>query len=131
MAQHVAPGQWKQPKFFELGQWESCIMEIGSPDIVSSGWGERSHKDVKAAFKHTNKHNRTIQRQVRYFAGLTIVPTQSKGPSVSDGKAVLPCKHHGHVQLTCTLRGGSCVVVMEQSFSDSHQNCMHLSPTST
>ena len=65
----LAPGQWKQPKFYELGQYALCLEALGSADVVSSGWGERSHKEVKAAFRFTNKHNATVQRQVGLLPG--------------------------------------------------------------
>ena len=50
--------QWKKfgyPKFFHNRKYEMAIDWLGSAIIVSASGGEATHKELKAAWRHTNK----------------------------------------------------------------------------
>eukprot|EP00891_Asterochloris_glomerata_P001128 jgi/Astpho2/1128/fgenesh1_pg.00020_%23_24_t len=65
---------WAFPKFYDMYKFEELICEFGSVPIASASYGERSHKDFKAAKLFTNNHKATlmsqISKQVRQLDGV-------------------------------------------------------------
>ena len=55
---------WAFPKFYDMYKFEELIREFGSVPIASASYGERSHKDFKAAKLFTNNHKATLMSQV-------------------------------------------------------------------
>ena len=55
---------WAFPKFYDMFKFGELIREFGSVAIASASYGERSHKDFKAAKLFTNNHKATLMNQV-------------------------------------------------------------------
>ena len=53
-----------KPKFALQLTYADTILELGNVELVSTEFGERSHKDVKAAVPFTNHHPETALEQV-------------------------------------------------------------------
>lgn len=53
------------PKFFLMVMWLKTIRQLGSPNVTSTGYGERSHGKLKEGFRYTNKRSsQQIDKQV-------------------------------------------------------------------
>ncbi|DBA97003.1 TPA: hypothetical protein ACH3X1_015286 [Trebouxia sp. C0004] len=54
---HMQASEFAMPKFFLERFWVHTIEMLGCANLSSTGYGESSHKELKAAFRFTNKHN--------------------------------------------------------------------------
>lgn len=54
----------KTPKLFTMRCFARAICELGNVEKIATEFGERSHKDVKAAVAFTNGHSEDVLRQV-------------------------------------------------------------------
>ena len=61
---------WAFPKFYDMFKFGELICEFGSVAIASASYGERSHKDFKAAKLFTNNHKATLMNQVCALHGI-------------------------------------------------------------
>ena len=52
-------------KFFGNRKYEKLIPEYGNVHLLHAGYGEATHKAVKAAYGHTNKQTKSALDQVR------------------------------------------------------------------
>ena len=52
------------PKLFNMRCFVLAITELGNVELIGTEFGERSHKDVKAAVPFTNGHREDMARQV-------------------------------------------------------------------
>jgi hypothetical protein len=57
-------GKCKFPKFFLMRNWEHLILWHGSSNVSSTGYGEHSHKEVKAFKLFTNNRPGQTTKQV-------------------------------------------------------------------
>ena len=64
MIEHFACG-FAIPKFAAAGEAEHDIMDLGGLDLSSTDFGERSHRDIKAAVPFNNHHRSDELRQAR------------------------------------------------------------------
>ena len=53
----MSPSNFCYPKFRRMGTYERTIRLLGNVNLTSTGYGERSHTDIKHAFPFTNKHS--------------------------------------------------------------------------
>lgn len=74
---------WNYPKFFANRKYKEAIDWLGSSLIVSASSGEATHKQLKGAWRHTNKQGDAAVDQV--------MPSQ---------RSLQEILHHG---LTCSL----------------------------
>ena len=86
---------WAFPKFYDMYKFEELIREFGSVPIASASYGERSHKDFKAAKLFTNNHKATLMSQVCTLHGTSCIQTQlltlSRSQEFHAGLHVLRC----------------------------------------
>ena len=61
----LPPGRsWEMPKIMAMGAYPRTIRELGCAGITSSAPGEASHKQLKLAALHSNRHQDTHLEQV-------------------------------------------------------------------
>ena len=54
-------------EFFGHRKYEELIPEYGNIHMLHAGYGEATHKAVKAAYSHTNKQKKSALDQVQPF----------------------------------------------------------------
>ena len=61
----MSPSNFCHPNFRRMGTYERTIRLLGNVILTSTGYGERSHTDIKHTFPSTNKRSSaTIDEQV-------------------------------------------------------------------
>lgn len=55
----LSPSNFCYPKFRRMATYEHAIRQFGSANYTSTGYGERSHSDIKLCYPFTNKHGAT------------------------------------------------------------------------
>ena len=77
----MSPSNFCYQKFSRIGSYERIIRAVGNVNLTSTGYGERSHSDLKQAYPYTNKHgSREVDSQAspsnkHYHASTHVVPT--------------------------------------------------------
>ncbi|DBA87780.1 TPA: hypothetical protein ACH3X1_004779 [Trebouxia sp. C0004] len=52
------------PKFFLMRMWVETIRQLGSANVTSTGYGERSHVHLKEGYRFTNRHgSKAVDKQ--------------------------------------------------------------------
>ena len=77
----MSPSAFCYQKFLRIGSYERTIRALGNVNLTTTGFGERSHSDLKQAYPNTNKHgSREVDSQAspsnkHYHASTHVVPT--------------------------------------------------------
>ena len=64
------------PKVAAMGDSRHGIEEVGSMELISTDFGERSHRDIKPAVPFTNHHRDDESRQVLAHLGRLLCSLQ-------------------------------------------------------
>lgn len=83
------PMNWNRPKVFEQRDFVVLIRALGSASAASTGYAERTNKDVKQGKTLTNGHLHTVVQQVRGQPHRII---RERSPAAADSHAPAgPC----------------------------------------
>lgn len=70
----MSPTDFSTPKQFLMGQWGRTIMSLGSANLTSTGYGERSHVALKESYRFTNRRDQdAINKQARLGGNVTVI----------------------------------------------------------
>ncbi|DBA91818.1 TPA: hypothetical protein ACH3X2_000084 [Trebouxia sp. C0005] len=82
----MSPTDFSTPKQFLMGQWGRTIMSLGSANLTSTGYGERSHVALKESYRFTNRRDQdainkqSIQHTARREVAASLVVASKANP---------------------------------------------------